>query len=116
VRFGPGWTPVEASLAAGRLLVVVPDEVTADVRGRAGLGNLDLFESGDEDWGVQVDSSVTQPPTKAPKAGAAPTVRLDLHVGYGLVEVRRASDPRPLSQVGWSGDVAPPTTTTEVIP
>ncbi|HEU4396466.1 MAG TPA: PspC domain-containing protein [Actinomycetota bacterium] len=116
VRFGPGSTPVEASLAAGRLLVVVPDEVTADVRGRAGLGNLDLFESGDEDWGVQVDSSVTQPPTKAPKAGAAPTVRLDLHVGYGLVEVRRASDPRPLSQVGWSGDVAPPTTTTEVIP
>jgi len=116
VRFDPGSTPVEASLAAGRLLVVVPDEVTADVRGRAGLGNLDLFESGDEDWGVQVDSSVTQPPTKAPKAGAAPTVRLDLHVGYGLVEVRRASDPRPLSQVGWSGDVAPPTTTPEVIP
>jgi hypothetical protein len=116
VRFGPGPTSVEASLAAGRLLVVVPDEVTADVRGRAGVGNLDLFETGDEDWGVQVDSSVTQPPTTPPKAGAAPTVRLDAHVGYGLVEVRRASDPRPLSQVGWTGDVAPPTTTTEVTP
>jgi len=116
VRFGPGSTSVEASLAAGRLLVVVPDEVTADVRGRAGVGNLDLFETGDEDWGVQVDSSVTQAPTKAPKGAAAPTVRLDAHVGYGLVEVRRASDPRPLSQVGWTGDIAPPTTTSEVTP
>jgi len=116
VPFGPGSTTVEASLAAGRLLVVVPDEVTADVRGRAGVGNLDLFETGDEDWGVQVDSSVTQPPVEAPKAGAAPTVRLDVHVGYGLVEVRRASDPRPLTQVGRHGDVAPPPPTPEVTP
>jgi phage shock protein PspC (stress-responsive transcriptional regulator) len=117
VRFEPGsTTAVEASLTAGRLLVVVPDEVTADVHGRAGVGNLDLFETGDEDWGVQVDTSVTQPPTKAPKAGAAPTVRLDVHVGYGLVEVRRASDPRPFGQVGRTGDVAPPPTPSEVTP
>jgi phage shock protein PspC (stress-responsive transcriptional regulator) len=117
VRFGPGSTPVEASVAAGRLLVVVPDEVTAVVRGRAGVGNLDLFETGDEDWGVQVDSTVIQAPTKAPRAGAAATVRLDLHVGYGLVEVRRASDPRPLTQVGRHGPVEPPTTTVpEVTP
>jgi hypothetical protein len=120
VRFGPGVTSVEASVAAGRLLVVVPDEVAAEVHGRAGVGNLDLFETGDEDWGMQVDSTVTQPPTKAPKTGAAATVRLDAHVGYGLVEVRRASDPRPLSQVGRSGPVPPPTTapptTLEVTP
>jgi hypothetical protein len=116
VRFGPGSTAVEASVAAGRLLVVVPDEVTADVRGRAGVGNLDLFETGEEDWGVQVDSSVTQAPSKAPKDGAAATVRLDVHVGYGLVEVRRASDPRPLTQVGQHGPVEPPTTIPEVTP
>jgi phage shock protein PspC (stress-responsive transcriptional regulator) len=117
VRFGPGPTAVEASVAAGRLLVVVPDEVTADVRGRAGVGNLDLFETGQEDWGVQVDSSVAQAPTKAPKGGAAATVWLDAHVGYGLVEVRRASDPRPLTQVGRHGPVEPPTTTVpEVTP
>jgi phage shock protein PspC (stress-responsive transcriptional regulator) len=116
VRFGPGSTQVEASVAAGRLLVVVPDEVTADVRGRAGVGNLDLFETGQEDWGVQVDSSVTQAPIKAPKDGAAATVRLDVHVGYGLVEVRRASDPRPLTQVGRHGPVEPPTTIPEVTP
>jgi phage shock protein PspC (stress-responsive transcriptional regulator) len=117
VRFGPGPTAVEASVAAGRLLVVVPDEVTADVRGRAGVGNLDLFETGQEDWGVQVDSSVAQAPTKAPKGGATATVWLDAHVGYGLVEVRRASDPRPLTQVGRHGPVEPPTTTVpEVTP
>ena len=113
VRFGPGAPPIQASVAGGRLLVVVPDEVAAEVHGRAGVGNLDLFETGDEDWGVQVDSTVTQPPARAPKAlkaGAAPTVRLDAHVGYGLVEVRRASDPRPLSQVGRTGPVPPPTT------
>jgi phage shock protein PspC (stress-responsive transcriptional regulator) len=117
VRFGPGTTQVEASVAAGRLLVVVPDEVAADVRGRAGVGNLDLFETGDEDWGVQVDSTVTQAPTKAPEGGAAATVKLDAHVGYGLIEVRRASDPRPLTQVGRHGPVEPPTTTVpEVTP
>jgi phage shock protein PspC (stress-responsive transcriptional regulator) len=117
VRFAPGSTAVEASLAAGRLLVVVPDEVTAEVRGRAGAGALDLFGSGEDRWGVQVDSSVTAPPTEPPKARAAPTVRLDAHVGYGLVEVRRASDPRPFGQVGETGKVPPPVPATpEVIP
>jgi phage shock protein PspC (stress-responsive transcriptional regulator) len=117
VRFAPGSTAVEASLAAGRLLVVVPDEVTAEVRGRAGAGALDLFGSGEDRWGVQVDSSVTAPPSEPPKAGAAPTVRLDAHVGYGLVEVRRASDPRPFGQVGETGKVPPPVPATpEVIP
>jgi phage shock protein PspC (stress-responsive transcriptional regulator) len=110
VRFRPGATTVEASLAGGRLLVVVPDDVAAEVRGRAGAGVLDLFGSGEDRWGTQVDSTVAAPPTKPPKAGAAPTVRLDAHVGYGLVEVRRASDPRPLTQVGSTGPVPPPTT------
>jgi hypothetical protein len=116
VRFRPGATSVEASLAGGRLLVVVPDDVAAEVRGRAGAGALDLFGSGEDRWGVQVDSTVAAPATKPPKAGAAPTVRLDAHVGYGLVEVRRASDPRPLSQVGSTGSVPPTTSAPEVTP
>jgi phage shock protein PspC (stress-responsive transcriptional regulator) len=109
VRFRPGSTSVEASVAGGRLLVVVPDEVAAEVHGRAGAGALDLFGSGEDRWGAQVDSTVTAPPTKPPKTGAAATVRLDAHVGYGLVEVRRASDPRPFTQVGRTGRVPPPT-------
>jgi phage shock protein PspC (stress-responsive transcriptional regulator) len=99
VRFGPGAPPIQASVAGGRLLVVVPDEVAANVRGRVGVGSLDLL--GHVDTGAQVDSSVTEPPTRPPARGTtAPTVRLDLQAGYGVIEVRRASDPRSFDQAG----------------
>jgi hypothetical protein len=99
VRFGPGVPPVQASVAGGRLLVVVPDEVAVDVRGRVGVGSLDLL--GHVDTGAQVDSSVTEPAARAPAKGAtAPTVKLDLMAGYGVIEVRRASDPRAFHDVG----------------
>jgi hypothetical protein len=113
VEPGPGVRPVEASVAGGRLLVVVPDEVAARVRGRVGVGGLDLL--GHVDNGVQVDSTVDVPPVKAPAKGAvAPSVDLDLIAGYGVVEVRRASDPRALDEVGPFDqrlpEPAPPTT------
>jgi len=99
VRFGPAAPPVEASVAGGRLLVVLPDEVAAGVRGRVGVGALDLL--GHVDSGAQVDSTVTEPAAKAPAKGAtAPTVRLDLMAGYGVIEVRRAGDPRSFHDVG----------------
>jgi hypothetical protein len=98
VTFTDGAPPVQASVAGGRLLVVLPDEVAAEVRGRVGVGSLELL--GHEDTGTQVDSTVTEPAVKAPKKGAAPTVRLDLRSGYGVIEVRRASDPRALSDIG----------------
>jgi phage shock protein PspC (stress-responsive transcriptional regulator) len=99
VRFGPAAPPIQASVAGGRLLVVVPDEVAANVRGRVGAGSLDLL--GHVDTGAQVDSSVTEPPARAPARGTtAPTVRLDLQAGYGVIEVRRASDPRSFDQAG----------------
>jgi hypothetical protein len=93
-----GLPPVQASVAGGRLLVVLPDEVAAKIRGRVGVGNLDLL--GHVDNGVQVDSTVTEPAAKPPAKGAAPTVELDLMAGYGVIEVRRASDPRPFRDVG----------------
>ena len=98
VDFGPGSPPVEASVAGGRLLVVLPDEVAADVRGRVGVGSLDLL--GEVDSGAQVDSTVTEPAAKPPAKGDAPTVRLDLQAGFGVIEVRRASDPRPFHEAG----------------
>jgi hypothetical protein len=98
VDFGPGAPPVQASVAGGRVLVVLPDEVAADVRGRVGVGALDLL--GHVDTGAQVDSSVTEPAVKAPSEGTAPTVKLDLMAGYGVIEVRRASDPRSFDQAG----------------
>jgi hypothetical protein len=86
-------------VAGGRLLVVLPDEVAANVRGRVGVGSLDLL--GHVDSGAQVDSTVTVPPAKAPaKGAAAPTVKLDLMAGYGVIEVRRASDPRSFHDSG----------------
>jgi phage shock protein PspC (stress-responsive transcriptional regulator) len=98
VRFGPGAPPVEASVAGGRLLVVLPDEVAADVRGRVGVGSLDLL--GHQDAGAQVDSTIVEPAAKPPAKGAAPSVKLDLMAGYGVIEVRRASDPRSFHDVG----------------
>jgi phage shock protein PspC (stress-responsive transcriptional regulator) len=117
VDFGPGAPPVEASVAGGRVLVVLPDEVAADVRGRVGVGALDLL--GHVDTGAQVDSAVLEPAAKPPAQGAGPTVKLDLMAGYGVIEVRRASDPRPFQDAGpfedsFSGRTFPaPTTTTE---
>jgi hypothetical protein len=99
VSFGSAAPPVQASVAGGRLLVVVPDEVAARVRGRVGVGSLDLL--GHQDAGAQVDSTITEPPARAPAKGAvAPTVDLDLQAGYGVIEVRRASDPRSFQDVG----------------
>jgi hypothetical protein len=98
VDFGPGSPPVEASVAGGRLLVVLPDEVAADVRARVGVGTMDLL--GQVDSGAQLDSSVTEPAAKAPAEGEAATVELDLQAGFGVIEVRRASDPRPFQEAG----------------
>jgi phage shock protein PspC (stress-responsive transcriptional regulator) len=118
VDFGPGAPPVEASVAGGRVLVVLPDEVAAEVRGRVGVGAIDLLDHVES--GAQVESTVTEPAAKAPAEGAAPTVELDLMAGYGVIEVRRASDPRPFQVAGPFEDTfadrpgpapAPPTTT-----
>jgi phage shock protein PspC (stress-responsive transcriptional regulator) len=98
VDFEPGSPPIEASVAGGRVLVVVPDEVAADIRGRVGVGSLDLL--GEVDSGAQVDSTVTRPAATPPAEGVAPTVRLDLQTGFGVIEVRRASDPRPFQEAG----------------
>jgi phage shock protein PspC (stress-responsive transcriptional regulator) len=112
VRFGPGAAPIEASVGGGRLLVVVPDEVAVDVRGRVGIGSLDLL--GQEEPGAQLDTTVTRPPARPPARGAAaPTLELDLMAGYGVVELRRASDPRPQDQVGPFDEAPEPATSGE---
>jgi phage shock protein PspC (stress-responsive transcriptional regulator) len=98
VDFGQASPPIEASVAGGRVLVVLPDEVAADIRGRVGVGSLDLL--GEVDSGAQVDSTVTKPAATPPAKGDAPTVRLDLQTGFGVIEVRRASDPRPFHEAG----------------
>jgi len=115
VKFTAGAPPVQASVAGGRLLVVLPDEVAAEVRGRVGVGSLDLL--GREDAGTQVDSTIAEPAVKPPKEGTAPTVRLDLRSGYGVIEVRRISDPRAFHDVGpFDERPIPPTAPTSESP
>ncbi|HEV2892436.1 MAG TPA: hypothetical protein VG411_01675, partial [Actinomycetota bacterium] len=115
VELGPGQPPIQASVAGGRLLVVVPDEVAAEVRGRVGAGSLDLL--GHVDSGAQVDSTVTEPATKPPAKGAAPTLELDLMAGYGVIEVRRASDPRRLQDAGpFQDSFSQPTVPSTIVP
>jgi phage shock protein PspC (stress-responsive transcriptional regulator) len=115
VELGPGQPPIQASVAGGRLLVVVPDEVAAEVRGRVGAGSLDLL--GHVDSGAQVDSTVTEPAAKPLAKGAAPTVELDLMAGYGVIEVRRASDPRRLQDAGpFQDSFSQPTVPSTIVP
>jgi phage shock protein PspC (stress-responsive transcriptional regulator) len=115
VQFRPGAPPIEASVTGGRVLVVVPDEVAADVRGRVGVGALDLL--GQVDSGAQVESTVTTPPVEPPaKGAAAPTVRLDLQAGYGVIEVRRASDPRAFDDAGPFDETFPERTAPTTVP
>src|SRR4029450_8432343 len=117
VKFSQGAPPVQAAVAGGRMLGVLPDEVAAEVRGRVGVGALDLL--GHVDTGAQVDSSITEPPVKAPaKGAAAPTVKVAPQGGHGGVEGRGASDPRAFHAAGpFQDSITKPTlpapTTTE---
>jgi phage shock protein PspC (stress-responsive transcriptional regulator) len=75
-----GETTVRATVGVGHVLVVVPEGVTVDVRGRAQAGDVVLLGS-DHD-GIHVDQRVVD--------GAGPKrLTLDLEIGVGQVEVRR---------------------------
>ncbi|MFG3504592.1 PspC domain-containing protein [Streptomyces sp. NPDC047821] len=79
-----------AEVGAGRLHVVVPENVTVKVHARVGLGDLRLPSEPAEDIDVAPDRDVTR--TIAPPRGVSPagTLDLTLEVGLGQVEVSRA--------------------------
>ena len=86
VAVPPGGTlRVEASVGVGQLEVIVPDDVALDVEASARVGNVDLPEGHRTD-GLDVDETYAAP--GAPSAGL---LELDLSVGVGDVEVRRAT-------------------------
>jgi phage shock protein PspC (stress-responsive transcriptional regulator) len=75
--------PVVASMATGNIVVTVPDGVAVEVRAQVGAGDLLVFG---RDWaGVGIDERVVR---NGPEG--AGRLRLDLHVGFGQLEVRRA--------------------------
>ncbi|WP_299532431.1 PspC domain-containing protein [uncultured Streptomyces sp.] len=89
-------TRVEAG--AGRIVVVVPPEVTVEVRAEAGFGHVRLpgpddTGSGDPRKDIDLAPDVRREVTLAPAGGGKPagTVELHLEVGVGEVEVSRAA-------------------------
>jgi phage shock protein PspC (stress-responsive transcriptional regulator) len=72
---------VEATVAVGELLVIVPEGVTVELRAEAGTGLVEAF--GVEDDGVSAELDRTF------EGSGGGRIELDLAVGVGHVEVRR---------------------------
>jgi hypothetical protein len=79
----PGITRVKASVGVGHLLVTVPPGVAVDVDSHVDWGDSEVL--GSEKDGHDVDHQVTRG-----GSGNAALLQLDLDVGAGKVEVRRA--------------------------
>ncbi|MFD7404050.1 PspC domain-containing protein [Streptomyces sp. NPDC059866] len=81
----------DADVGAGRLLVIVPPDVTVKASIDVGLGDIQL--PGEQTQDVDVQPGRYQEVTLKPASGtrSAGTVELDLHVGVGQVEVSRAA-------------------------
>lgn len=77
-----GTTDVDVELAIGTVTVEVPSEVTVEVAGEAGLGEVVLF--GEQRGGAGVDMERRVGPS-----GASRILRLAVSVGIGRVEVIR---------------------------
>jgi phage shock protein PspC (stress-responsive transcriptional regulator) len=76
-----GQTFVKATVGIGELSVVVPPDASVDVVGHADAGRVDLL--GQEDKGLHVSSRILD------RTGSGRVLVLDLHTGYGRVEVYR---------------------------
>ncbi|MFJ8664655.1 PspC domain-containing protein [Streptomyces sp. NPDC093600] len=78
-------------VGAGKLEVVVPENVTVKVRAQVGLGDLRLPQQPPGDIDIAPDRDETR--TLTPPEGTAPagTLDLSLEVGLGQVEVTRAA-------------------------
>ncbi len=83
VPFGQGTTTVHLELGMGRLDVVVPADVPLDIHAQVGAGEARLLDKVDN--GLTVDSRV-----HADGSAAVGLLNLDLHTGFGQVNVRRA--------------------------
>jgi phage shock protein PspC (stress-responsive transcriptional regulator) len=110
VRLGAP-TRVDVGLGAGRIVVVVPDDAPVQLRGRVGIGSVTLL--GRTEQGAKVDTSRTDGPLRPRKGDPPGRLTLDLHLGYGVIEVHRASE-LPLADV--PGLTGPPPTTLREVP
>lgn len=74
------------SIGFGQVVVIVPANADVTVRAGAGFGGLDVL--GDSRGGV--DSRITRTDLGADGPGGG-ALDLDLHSGFGHLEVRRAA-------------------------
>ncbi|MDK0521626.1 PspC domain-containing protein [Streptomyces sp. ML-6] len=89
----------KVDVGAGRVVVVVPEEVTVEVAARANLGDISLPDSrpadapAEQQIDVNIRPSQNEHRTLPPAPGSKPagTVELTLEVGIGQVEVTRAA-------------------------
>jgi hypothetical protein len=77
----PGTTAVEARVGVGQLVVHLPGGVTVDVMARSGLGEVQVLGEQEGGLGSRIDTVAG--------AGSGRTLRLDLRVGLGQVQVDR---------------------------
>jgi hypothetical protein len=78
----PGTTAVEARVGVGELVVHVPSGVSVDVSARSGLGEVQVLGEQEGGFGSRIDLI-------ADAASGRGTLRLDLRVGLGQVQVDR---------------------------
>jgi phage shock protein PspC (stress-responsive transcriptional regulator) len=83
VKFS-GPRTLRASVGTGDLTVTVPAGAVVQVRERAAIGSAEAF--GNRQGGISVDRTSVDAP-----AGGGPALDLDLKVGIGSIEVRRAA-------------------------
>ena len=77
----PGTTAVDARVGVGELVVHVPSGVSVDVSARSGLGEVQVLGQQESGFGSRIDTTVD--------AGRERTLRLDVRVGLGQVQVDR---------------------------
>lgn len=82
-RFAPGTTELEVHVGIGEARVLLPDDVTVRIDGRAGAGEVTL--PGGTSDGTDIDRTETL--TAAP---GSPVVVLDAGVGLGDLNIKRA--------------------------
>ncbi len=76
-----GETFVKATVGIGNLNVIVPENASIDVQGRAQAGSVDLLDEHDD--GTRVSSHVVD------RTGSGRVIVLDARTGFGRVQVER---------------------------
>ncbi|HET9769899.1 MAG TPA: PspC domain-containing protein, partial [Acidimicrobiia bacterium] len=82
----PGRTPVDVSMGAGRIEVIVPWDAEVEARATVSLGTFDLF--GNRQTGVNLDGR-----TRSSGQPGAPLLAITSEAGAGEIVVRRGYEP-----------------------